>query len=114
MSKKYGNDKVWCFLEDGWDTTRPIEVWHTLGKGEQEVMAHATDKYNAMQVVDAIIVADNVNDDPENKLTKHEIVFLQFVCSNCLEPWTTMADNAIMWNDREAYNTIKAKFPEIY
>lgn len=80
----------------------------------EEVMAHGTDKYNTMHIVDALILAEKVGDNPENKLTKHEIVFLQFISSNCAEPWTTMADNAIMWNDREAYNTLKAKFSEIY
>jgi hypothetical protein len=114
MSKKYGNDIAWCFLEDGWETTRLIEIWHPLGKGEEEVMAYASDKYNAMQIVDAILIADSVKDDPENKLTKRETLFLQFVSSNCPEPWATMADNAIMWNDREVFKNIKAKFNEIY
>jgi hypothetical protein len=114
MSKKYGNNLAWVFLEDGWETTRPLEVWHSLGNGEEEVMAHATDKYNAMQIVDALILSTNTKGSPDNQLTKKEIVFLQFVSGNCPEPWTTMADNAIMWNDREAYNTLKAKFSEIY
>lgn len=114
MSKKYGNDNAWFFHEEGYDTSRTIEIWHSLGSGESEVMAHASDRYNAEQIVDALIVAENVNDDPENKLSKKEVVFLQFVSANCPEPWTTMADNAIMWNDRDAYNTLKAKFSEIY
>jgi len=114
MSKKYGNDAAWCFLEDGWETARPIEVWHSLGTGSEEVIAHATDRYNAMLIVDALVLKDKFKDDASNKLTKHEVVFLQFVSSNCSEPWSTMADNAIMWNDREAFNTLKAKFNEIY
>ena len=114
MSKKYGNDRAWCFLEDGWDSAHPIEVWHDLGNGEEEVMAHATDKYNAMQIVDALIIAENTSKDPVNKLLKKEVVFLQFVESNCAEPWSTMASNAIMWNDRDVYNNLKSKFNEIY
>ncbi len=113
MSKKYGNSNTWCFTEDGWEASRPIEIWQSVGEGE-EVIAHATDKYNAQRLVDALILSEKVGSDPKNKLTKREIVFLQFVSSTCPEPWTTMADNAIMWNDREAYNTLKAKFSEIY
>ena len=114
MSKKHGNDNFYCFLEDGWDTSRPIEIWHNLGNGESEVMAHATDKYNAMQIVDALLIADNVDSDPAKKLTKKEMVFLQFVESQCSEPWCTMAYNALAWNDRNEYNNLKSKFPEIY
>jgi len=114
MTKRYGNDLVWCFLEDGWETNRPIEVWHSIGKGLEEVMAHATDKYNAMQIVDALILSNNVNEDPVNKLSKKEIELLSFIESRCQEPYSTMAGNAIMWNDREVYTTLKAKFNEIY
>jgi len=114
MSKKYGNDFAWCFHEEGYDSPRQIEIWHSLGNGESEVMAYATDKYNAQQIIDALIIADKINDDPESKLSKKEVVFLQFVSATCSEPWTTMADNAIMWNDRDAFNTLKAKFSEIY
>jgi len=113
MSKKHGNDNFWCFLEDGWDTSRPIEIWHNLGNGESEVMAHATDKYNAMQIVDALITHDNISDDG-NKLTNKELAFLSFVESQCQDPYSTMAMNAIMWNDRNVYNNLKSKFPEIY
>lgn len=114
MSKKYGNDWAWCFLEDGWEFSRPIEIWHTLGMGQEEVIAHATDKYNAMQIVDALILSNNTKGNSKNQLTKKEIVFLQFVSSNCPEPWSTMADNAIMWSDRMVYETLKSKFSEIY
>lgn len=114
MSKKYGNDKVWCFLEDGWETTRPIEIWHAIGLGHEEVIAHGTDKYNAMMIVDALILAEKTNNEPDNKLTKRETVLLQFVASECSEPWATMATNAITWNDRDAFERLKAKFNEIY
>lgn len=114
MSKKYGNDHAWCFVEDGWDPNQSIEVWHSIGEGQEEVMAHATDRYNATAIVDALIISENVSASPANKLSKKEIVFLQFVASNCLEPWCTMASNSIMWNDRPVYEKLKSKFPEIY
>lgn len=113
-TRKHGNDVAWCFLEDGWDSTKPIEIWRTLGQGQEEVIGYATDKYNAMMLVDALVTAEKVNDDPENKLNKHEVVFLSFVEDNCPEPWSTMAANGILWQDREAYKTLKTKFNEIY
>lgn len=114
MSQRYGNDRFWCFIEKGWETLRPIEIWQALGKGEEEVMAQASDKYNAEQIVDALIVADNVNDDSSTVLSKREMIFLQFVSSNCQEPWATMANNAILWKDRKVFESLKAKFNEIY
>ena len=114
MSKRYGNDLFWCFTEEGWDNNRPIEIWQAIGLGHEEVMAYATDKYNAMQVVDALIVAENVNEDAGNKLIKKEIELLSFIEARCPEPYSTMATNAIMWNDRGVYKTLKAKFNEIY
>ena len=113
-TKKHGNDHFWTFFEDGYDPTQTIDIWQSLGAGSEEVMAHATDKYNAQQIVDALIIADNVDDDVDNKLTKKEVVFLDFVASNCGEPSATMARNAIMWNDRAVYTELKAKFNEIY
>lgn len=115
MTKKYGNEHYWCFIEDNWDKSRPIEIWQSLDQGaDEEVMAHATDRYNAQQIVDALITADKVNDDPDNKLSKKELVFLSFVESQCPEPWSTMAANGILWNDKDVYNNLKAKFSEIY
>ena len=114
MSKKHGNENFWCFLEEGWDTSRPIEIWHAHGEGTEEVMAHAVDRFNAMQIVDALITHDNVNDDGTDKLTNKELAFLSFVESQCQDPYSTMAMNAIMWNDRDLYNNLKSKFPEIY
>ena len=110
---KYGNNLNWCFLEDDWISSQTIEIWGTIGPQQEEVIAYAVDKYSAKRIVDALITTDNVN-APSNKLTKKETVLLQFIAANCAEPWTTMANNAIMWNDREAYNKLKAKFGEIY
>lgn len=114
MTKKHGNNRFWCFLEDNWDTNKPIEVWQSLGDGNEEVMAHATDRYNATKIVNSLITAENVRDNPTAKLPKKAIVFLQFVSANCNEPWTTMAANAIMWNDQSEYEKLKAKFGEFY
>ena len=114
MSKRYGNSLVWCFTEEGWDNNRSIEIWHAFGKDREEVMAYATDVYSAKQIVDALIVAENVSDDPGNKLIKKEIELLSFIEARCPEPYSTMATNAIMWNDRKGYKTLKAKFNEIY
>ena len=114
MSRKHGNENAWCFLEDGWETSRPIEIWQSIGKGMEEVVAHATDRYNAMRIVDALNIARNIGDDPANQLSKKETEFLQFVAARCNEPWATMADNALTWNDRETYNNLLSKFPVIY
>jgi hypothetical protein len=112
--KKHGNDQFWCFLDDGRGTNRTIEIWQSIGADQEEIMAYGNDRYNAMQIVDALILADKVNDNADNKLNKHEMMFLQFVESNCQEPFSTMAGNAILWSDREVYNNLKSKFKEIY
>jgi hypothetical protein len=114
MSKRYGNDRVYCFLEEGWENARHIEIWHCIGIGLEEVMAHATDRWNAMQIVDALITAENVKDDGENKFTKRQIQLLEFVAATSVEPYTTMANNALLWEDQELYTTVKAKIQEIY
>jgi len=77
-------------------------------------MAHATDKYNAMRIVDALILENNTRGNSEKRLTKKETIFLEFVSSNCPEPWSTMASNAILWQDKETFNVLKAKFAEFY
>lgn len=112
--KKYGNDIYWCFLEDGWEASRPIEIWKDIGLGQSEVIAHASDKYNAMMIIDALLTHDNITDNKGEILSKKETIFLSFVESNCPEPYATMAANAILWNDKEAYKNLKSKFNEIY
>ncbi len=62
--KRYGNDNCHCMLADGWESTDPIEIWKDIGLGHKEVIAHATDKFNAMTIVDAI----NVYNPLENEL----------------------------------------------
>lgn len=114
MSKKYGNDNVWCYLEEDWSSSKSVDIWHSIGTGQEEVMAHATDRYNAKKIVDAFITSNNVKKNGKQGLDKKEVVFLEFVSSNCAEPWSTMANNALLWQDKEAYNRIKTKFSEIY
>lgn len=114
MSKKYGNSDFWCFLEEEWTVDRPIEIWHDIGGDESEVMASATDKFNAMQIVDSLCFYSKNKNNPNNLLTKHEQLFLHFVKQNCPEPLATTAENALLWHDREAYKYVKAKFAEFY
>lgn len=114
MSQKYGNDSVWTFIEEGYDSTKWIEVYHQIQDGEIEVLAHARDAHNARKIVDALITTENVKGNPDNKLTKREIVFLQFVASYGSEPFTTRANNAILFNDRTRYEEIKREFASFY
>ena len=109
-SKKYGNDKFWCFIEDGW-TGKEIAIWK--GPQEQEeVIARATDKYEAKLIIDALLVHTIVEDT--SKFSKREIAFLEFLMANGKEPYSTMASNAILWNDWDVYNKLKSDFPVIY
>lgn len=54
--KKYGNDQVWCELEDGWETSKPIEIWENIGLGHSEVIATCGCKFNAMTIIDTLMV----------------------------------------------------------
>ena len=52
-TKKYGNDRYWCFIEDGWNG-KEVAVW--CGPSENErVIARANDKYDAKKIVDALL-----------------------------------------------------------
>ena len=109
-TKKYGNERYWCFIEDGWNG-KEVAVW--CGPSENErVIARANDKYDAKKIVDALLHCQDVED--KNMFGKKEIAFLEFVTANCIEPYATMASNAILWNDLEAYNKLKADFNLIY
>ena len=110
--KKYGNDFAWCYIEEP-DTSGLIAIWKTLGPGQEDVIGYASDKYNAQLLVDALISHENTISN-DKQLTKREVTFLQFVSAHCPEPWATKANNAIMWNDREAFNLIKESFSKIY
>lgn len=107
---KYGNDHYWTFIEAGWNG-KEVAIWKGP-EGQEEVIARAKDKYEAKTIVDALLQHTNVEDS--SKLTKKELAFLEFVCSNCVEPYATMASNAILWNDKAAFEELKNKFATIY
>ena len=75
-------------------------------------MCRARDKYEAQVLVDALLNYTYV--DKDNKFTKKELVFLDFVKANCVEPYATMASNTILWNDRPTYEKLVNEFPTIY
>jgi hypothetical protein len=109
-AKKYGNDYFWTFIEDGWNG-KEVAIW----KGPEdtaEVIARAKDKYEAKTIVDALLNYIHLED--KTKLSNKELAFLEFVTVNCVEPYSTIASNAIIWNDREAYNKLKSEFSVIY
>lgn len=108
-TKRYGNNNYWCYLEDGYG--KEVAIWEGLENTEQ-VIGRAKDKYSAKLLVDALL--NFVHLDDKTKFGKKELVFLEFVCANCVEPYATMASNTILWNDREAYNKLKSDFPVIY
>ncbi len=108
--RRYGNNNYWCFIPDGFDH-KEIAIWHGP-EGKEEIIARAKDKYDAKFILDALLNYVSIEDT--TKFGKKETAFLEFVCSNCPEPYATMAQNAILWNDREQYNQLVAKFSEIY
>ena len=109
-TKKYGNDHFWCFIEDGW-SGKEVAIW-SGPEGKEEIIARARDKYEARKIIDALLNYVYIED--KTKFGKKELAFLEFVQSNCVEPYATMASNAILWNDREAYEKLKSDFPTIY
>jgi hypothetical protein len=109
-AKKYGNCKYWCFIEDGW-SGKEVAIWKGP-EGSEEIIARAKDKYEARNIVDALLKFANVEDT--SKLSKKELAFLEFVCANCVEPYATMASNAILWQDHAVFEELKTKFPTIY
>lgn len=109
MTTRYGNDNYWCFLEDTW-INKEIAIWKGPVNSE-EIIARASDKYEAKRIVDALLAYENSND---GQLHKKELAFLEFIASNSQEPYATMASNAILWNDKEAYKKLLSDFPVIY
>jgi len=107
---KYGNDNIWCFLEEG--STKEVAIWHKIGVDNEGIIARAINKYEARTIVDALLNYVVVSKD--GRFGKKELAFLDFVCSNCVEPYSTMAANATMWNDRPLYETLLNKFSTIY
>lgn len=107
--KKYGNDFYWFFQEVS--NNKEIAIWS--GPLEKEtIICRCSNKYDAKTIVDALLNFANTTD--KSKLNNKELAFLDFVKANCVEPYATMASNAILWNDRETYNKLKSEFPVIY
>ena len=110
-SKKYGNDKYWCFVED-LPNRMEVAIWKgSDGLSQEYIMARASDKYEAKAIIDALL---SYSPKEEKNFGEKELAFLEFVCSQCREPYATMASNAILWTDREVYNRLKNDFPNIY
>ena len=110
MSEKYGNDRYWCFIEDDWH--KEVAVWKD-DNNNPYVIARAIDKYEAKLIVDALLAFQN-NTTGTLLLNKKSLAFLEFVKSNCPEPYATMASNAILWNDQEVYKKLLSDFPVVY
>lgn len=108
--KKYGNDDYWCFIPEGW-TGKEVAIWKGP-EGHEEIIARAKDKYEARTIVDALL--KYANSAEAGGLSNKELAFLEFVTAHCVEPYATMASNAILWKDKEAYASLKQKFNEIY
>ena len=109
-AKKYGNENYWCFVEDGW-SGKEVAIWKGP-EDKEEIIARAKDKYEAKTIVDALL--KHVTTEDTSCLSKKELAFLEFVCGNCVEPYATMASNAILWNDHAVFEELKTKFPVIY
>lgn len=107
---KYGNDHYWCFVENKW-SGREVAIWHGNGEGTEEIIARASNKYEAKGIIDALLKHSN---EETTGLAKKELAFLEFVTAHCVEPYATMASNAILWNDHSAYEDLKNKFSTIY
>ena len=108
--KKHGNDHYWCFIPEGW-SGKEIAIWKGP-EGSEEILARVNDKYDAKLIVDALLNYVYIED--KTKFGKKELAFLEFVQANCVEPYATMAANAILWNDRPTYENLKNDFPTIY
>jgi len=109
--QKYGNNQYWCFLPEGWNG-KEVAVWKGP-EGSEKIIARAVDKYDAKLIVDALLQHSNTVDTAA-QFGKKELAFLEFICSNCIEPYATMASNAMLWNDKNTYEDLKRQFPVIY
>jgi hypothetical protein len=110
--KRYGNERYWCYISTDAKPVMEVAVWRSVGKGGSYIVARAVDVYEAKKLVDALLAYSN--NVEKNKLGKKETLFLEFVMANCVEPYATMASNAILWNDWDVYNKLKSDFPVIY
>jgi hypothetical protein len=114
-SNKYGNDNFWCFIESYSVKNKEIAIWHgysTSSPPTSEIIARAIDEFEAKKIIDALIAFDS--NKSVGELSKKELAFLEFIEAKCQEPYSTMAGNAIIWKDREAYFGLLSKFSSIY
>ncbi len=110
MNKKYGNSNYWCFVGEVWDG-KEIAIWKSENSGET-IIARAANKFEAKNIIDALLNHKVIEE--QGKLGQKEMAFLEFLAANAVEPYSTMASNAIMWKDIEAYNKLKSDFAVIY
>lgn len=115
QTQRYGNDHYWTYLED--IPNRDHIIWEKsdardeLGRSSPSKIAISSSKYDAKRIVDALLAYKNSD---FLVLGKKELIFLDFVKANCPEPYATIAANAILWNDKDAYNKLRMDFPVIY
>ena len=107
-TKKYGNNNYWAFIEDE-PNGKEVAIWKGP-EDKERIIGRAVDKYQAIVMVDALLnyVWGDVKIGPK------EMAFLEFVEGHCVEPYATMAANAILWKDLDTYKNLVNKFPEIY
>lgn len=107
--KKYGNNFFWCFFEDGW-SGKEVAIWKGP-EGAEEIIARAKDKYEARNIIDALLKHANTD---TGGMSNKELAFLEFVTAHCVEPYATMASNAILWKDHATFTDLRDKFSQIY
>ena len=107
---KYGNNDFWCILNNTINND-PVVIWKQTDSDEISI-ATAIDNFEAKYIVDALV--NYIPPKDKNTFTKKETVFLEFGVAHFTEPYKTMASNAIIWNDREVYNRLIAKFSKFY
>lgn len=113
--QRYGNDQYWTYIHDVIEKKEYI-IWEKCPIVDKESgipvqIAVAKSKYDAKRIVDALLAYTNTT---TGLLGKKELAFLDFVKANCHEPYSTMATNAILWNDKNVYNKLRTDFPVIY
>ena len=89
----------------------PTRVFFLCWRQGKVINQGFIDRYEAKAIIDALL---NYSPKEEKNFGKKELAFLEFVCSQCREPYATMASNAILWTDKEVYNRLKNDFPNIY
>ena len=60
MTYKFGNKNFYAELPSDSGFGQPVEIWHNIGLGQCEVMCVASDKFNAMSIIEALIKKDEL------------------------------------------------------